>query len=106
VETFLDNVYKRRTQKESMKMGSTFDRLQKIIAHLLTVDASRILPDTHITNELDPDSLEVAEIFIEIEGEFHITLPEAEGDLGTVADIVAVIDEAIAVQRSDRQQAS
>ncbi len=86
-------------------MASTFNRLQKIIAHLLTIDTSRIRPETDIVSELGPDSLEIAELFIEIEGEFQITLPETEGDLGTVADVAAVIDAAIELQLSELEQA-
>ncbi len=72
-----------------------FEKLQKIIAGVLNVEASTITPETTFVDDLHADSLDVFQIIMEIEEEFSIEIPDdAATQIVTVADAVAQIQEA------------
>jgi acyl carrier protein len=52
-----------------------FDKFAQIIAKSLRIDASLITPDTHLT-DLGAESLDLIEITMETETQFHIFLPD------------------------------
>ena len=81
-------------------MKSTLERVQTVVAEVMTVNPQRILPDTDIVSELGPDSLEQVEIVIGLETEFDISLDETASNgageygqsFGTVRELVNRID--------------
>ena len=73
-----------------------FEKIQAIIAKVLNIDPSQITPDTTFVDDLDADSLDVLQIIMGIEDEFHIQIPDDAADnIITVADAVNQIKSAL-----------
>ena len=73
-----------------------FEKIQAIIAKVLNIDPSKITPETTFVDDLDADSLDVLQIIMGIEDEFHIQLPDDAADnIITVADAVNQIKSAL-----------
>lgn len=73
-----------------------FEKIQAIIAKVLNIDPSKITPETTFVDDLDADSLDVLQIIMGIEDEFHIQIPDDAGDnIITVADAVNQIKSAL-----------
>ena len=73
-----------------------FEKIQAIIAKVLNIDASKITPETTFVDDLDADSLDVLQIIMGIEDEFHIQIPDDAADnIITVADAVNQIKSAL-----------
>lgn len=69
-----------------------FEKLQKIIAEVLNVDADEITMDTTFVDDLGADSLDVFQIIIGIEEEFDIEIPNEEAEkIVSVGDAVEQI---------------
>jgi len=58
-----------------MTESEVFDKFAQIVAKSLRIDASQIAPDTHL-NDLGAESLDLIEITMETETQFHIFLPD------------------------------
>lgn len=72
-----------------------FEKLQKIIAEVLNVDAEDITMDTTFVDDLGADSLDIFQILMGIEEEFDIEIAnDAAENIVTVADAVEQIKEA------------
>lgn len=73
-----------------------FEKIQTIIANVLNIDPSKITPETTFVDDLDADSLDVLQIIMGIEDEFHIQIPDDAADnIITVADAVNQIKSAL-----------
>ena len=73
-----------------------FEKIQAIIAKVLNIDPSKITPETTFVDDLDTDSLDVLQIIMGIEDEFHIQIPDDAADnIITVADAVNQIKSAL-----------
>lgn len=73
-----------------------FERIQEIIAKKLEIDPARITRETSFTEDLELDSLDVAELVMDIEQEFDIVIPdEAYTNIMTVGDAAAEIEKAV-----------
>ena len=73
-----------------------FEKIQAIIAKVLSIDPSKITPETTFVDDLDADSLDVLQIIMGIEDEFHIQIPDDAADnIITVADAVNQIKSAL-----------
>ena len=73
-----------------------FEKIQAIIAMVLNIDPSKITPETTFVDDLDADSLDVLQIIMGIEDEFHIQIPDDAADnIITVADAVNQIKSAL-----------
>ena len=73
-----------------------FEKLAKIIAEVLNVDANEITLDTTFVDELGADSLDVFQIIMGIEEEFDIEIPNEEAEkIVTVGDAVEQIKSAL-----------
>lgn len=59
----------------NMTESEILDKFAQIVAKSLRIDASRIAPDTHL-NDLGAESLDLIEITMETETQFHIFLPD------------------------------
>lgn len=73
-----------------------FEKLQKIIAEVLNIDADKITLDSTFVDDLGADSLDVFQIIMGIEDEFGIQIPDdAAESIVTVSDAVEQIKSAI-----------
>ena len=73
-----------------------FEKLAKIIAEVLNVDANEITLDTTFVDELGADSLDVFQIIMGIEEEFDIEIPNEEAEkIVSVCDAVEAIKSAL-----------
>ncbi len=66
------------------------EKLTKIIAEKLDIDASTITPETTAA-DLGMDSLDVAELLMDIEDNFGVTV-EPSPELKTIGDFVKAIE--------------
>jgi len=63
------------------------------IADLTGVGKSTLTPDT-VLADIDVDELTTAQLFIAIEEEFDIEIPDSEElDVGTIRDAVALVEK-------------
>ncbi len=73
-----------------------FEKLTKIIAEVLNVDAEEITMDTTFVDDLGADSLDIFQIIMGLEEEFDIEIANEEAEnIVTVADAVEQIKKAI-----------
>ena len=73
-----------------------FEKLAKIIAEVLNVDANEITLDTTFVDELGADSLDVFQIIMGMEEEFDIEIPNEEAEkIVSVGDAVEAIKSAL-----------
>lgn len=73
-----------------------FEKLAKIIAEVLNVDANEITLDITFVDELGADSLDVFQIIMGIEEEFDIEIPNEEAEkIVSVGDAVEAIKSAL-----------
>ena len=75
----------------------TYDKVKEMIAHQLNVDADKVTPESKIIEDLGADSLDMIEMLVALEDEFHVSVPDdkAEG-LVTVGDVAKFLDESLA----------
>ena len=70
-----------------------YERVVQIIAEELDVDPEELSLDTHITDDLDADSLDAMEVILKIEEEFDVEIPdELVQRIQTIADVVEFLD--------------
>ncbi|MBL1175425.1 acyl carrier protein [Pantanalinema sp. GBBB05] len=70
-----------------------FDKVQKIVAEQLGVDASEVTPQASFANDLGADSLDTVELVMALEEEFDIEIPdEAAEEIATVQAAVDYIN--------------
>ena len=68
------------------------EKLQQIIAEVLNVDASEVMPGTTFTEDLGVDSLDLYQIILGVEDAFDIEIPQEEAEkIVTVADAIDLI---------------
>ena len=73
-----------------------FEKLTKIIAEVLNVDAEEITMETTFVDDLGADSLDIFQIIMGLEEEFDIEIANEEAEnIVTVADAVEQIKKAI-----------
>ena len=63
------------------------EKIREIVAKVLNLDVDDVTPDKAFGEDLDADSLDIAEIIIAIEDEFGVSIPdEALEKVVTVQD--------------------
>ncbi len=73
-----------------------FEKLRKIIAEVLSLDASEITMETTFVDDLGADSLDVFQIIMGIEEEFDIEIPSEKAEkITTVEEAVELIKGAV-----------
>ncbi len=73
-----------------------FEKLQQIIADVMSVDVDEISMDTTFKDDLGADSLDVFQIVMAVEEEFGIEIPTEMADkIVTVGDAVEAIRNGI-----------
>jgi len=70
-----------------------FEKIQKILAELLSIDESTITMDSLIIDELGADSLDLVDAIVTINDEFGVEVPDDEVEnLRSVGDVVKYIE--------------
>ena len=59
-------------------MSDTFERFQALAVQVLAVDADKVTEEASFAEDLDADSLDLAELVMALEDEFDITVEEDE----------------------------
>ena len=73
-----------------------FEKIQKIISEVLSVDADDITMDTTFVDDLGADSLDVFQIIMALEEEFDIEIANEDTEkIVTVSDAVEQIKSAL-----------
>ena len=71
-----------------------FEKVSKMLAEQLGIDASTIKPEQEVVKDLGADSLDVVELMMALEDEYGITLPESDVEnVKTVQDIVDMMEK-------------
>ena len=74
----------------------TFEKVQKILAEQLELDADEITMDSSLVEDLGIDSLDFVDIVMSLEDEFDTEVPEEDmAGIKTVGDIVKYIEDKI-----------
>lgn len=74
-------------------MATTREIVRSILADKLACPISKITPDASFFKDLGADSLDYAELVMEFEKEFNITIPSSEASqITTVSQAVDFID--------------
>ena len=72
------------------------EKLQQIIAEVLNVDASEVMPGTTFTDDLGADSLDLYQIILGVEDAFDLEIPQEEAEkIVTVGDAVELIQRVV-----------
>jgi acyl carrier protein len=70
-----------------------FDRVVQIIAEELNIEPDELTMETHITDDLNADSLDAMEVILKIEEEFDVEIPDdIVQTIQTIADVVEFLD--------------
>lgn len=70
-----------------------FDKVKDIIVDRLGVDAEKVTQDASFKDDLGADSLDIAELVMELEDEFGTEIPDEEAEkINTVGDAVKYIN--------------
>lgn len=73
---------------------STLEKVKKLVADQLCIQAGDIKDDANIIEDLGADSLDVVELLMSFEDEFKVSIPDEKLDnLKTISQIVELIDE-------------
>ncbi|MBR2696593.1 MAG: acyl carrier protein [Parasporobacterium sp.] len=73
-----------------------FEKIQNIIADVLNVDPETITMETTFIQDLGADSLDLFQIVMQIEEEFHITIDDSAAEkISTVGDAVEEIKKIV-----------
>ncbi len=71
-----------------------FEKVCKLLADQLGIDAGSIRPEQEVVKDLGADSLDVVELMMALEDEYGVTLPEGEVEsIKSVQDIVDMLDK-------------
>lgn len=74
----------------------TFEKVQKILAEQLELDADEITLDSSLVEDLGIDSLDFVDIVMSLEDEFDTEFPEEDmAGIKNVGDIVKYIEDKI-----------
>jgi acyl carrier protein len=73
---------------------SAKEKVIGLVAERMGVEPDQITEDTHFVNDLQSDSLDMAELVIDLEEEFDINISDEEAQkIETVGQAIKYIDE-------------
>jgi acyl carrier protein len=73
-------------------MSDTLDRFTNLAVQVLSVEAAQVVPEASFADDLDADSLDLAELVMALEDEFDITVEEEElADIKTVGQALDLV---------------
>ena len=74
-------------------MSDTFERFTALAVQVLSVDAAQVTKEASFADDLEADSLDLAELVMALEDEFNITVEEEElADIKTVGQALAMVE--------------
>jgi acyl carrier protein len=74
-------------------MASVSEDVISIIADQLAVNKDQITPETDIANDLGADSLDIAELMIDFEEKFDISINEGQDEkISTVGQVIQYVE--------------
>jgi acyl carrier protein len=78
-------------------MSDTLEKFTEIAVQILSVDAAQVVPSASFADDLDADSLDLAELVMELETQFDITVEEEElADIKTVGQALDMVNGKLA----------
>ena len=78
-------------------MSDTLEKFTEIAVQILSVDAAKVVPEASFADDLDADSLDLAELVMELETVFDITVEEEElADIKTVGQALDMVNAKLA----------
>ena len=78
-------------------MSDTLEKFTEITVQILSVDAAKVVPEASFADDLDADSLDLAELVMELETQFDITVEEEElADIKTVGQALDMVNGKLA----------
>lgn len=84
------------TIKIKWRIKMTLEKIKKIIAGQLNINAESIKDDSKIVEDLGADSLDIVEMLMTLEEEFGISIPDEDtSKMKTVSEIYEVIKNKI-----------
>ena len=73
---------------------AVFDEVQEIIADKLSVEPGDIKPESSFTDDLNADSLDLADLVMAIEEKYEVDFANEDTDqFKTVGDVVSAIEK-------------
>ena len=70
-----------------------FEKLKVLFAERFDVDKNLITPETRIMEDLGADSLDVVDMLMTLEDDYHVTIPEENAQaMKTVGDVADFLD--------------
>ena len=73
---------------------SVFDELRDIVANKLSIDPATIKPESAFVEDLNADSLDLADLVMAIEDKYSTTFDDSDTEkFRTVGDVVRVVEE-------------
>ena len=74
-------------------MSDTFERFTALAVQVLSVEPSQVTKEASFADDLDADSLDLAELVMALEDEFDITVEEEElADITTVGQALTMVE--------------
>lgn len=67
-----------------------FDRVKKVVAEQLEVEADEVKPQANFAQDLNADSLDTVELVMALEEEFDIEIPDEAAE--QIATVQAAVD--------------
>ena len=77
------------------------EKVVDIVVEKMEVSRDRVAPETRFIEDLGADSLDIAELVMEFEEAFDISIPDDQEGVRTVGDAVDFISEQLEKQKSD-----
>ena len=73
-------------------MSDTLERFTTLAVQVLSVEPAQVVPEASFAEDLDADSLDLAELVMALEDEFDITVEEEElADITTVGQALDMV---------------
>lgn len=77
-------------------MSTVTDRVTKIIADKLVIDASEVTAEANFKQDLGADSIDLVELIMEFEREFELSIPDEKAEeIETVGNAIEFLEAAI-----------
>jgi len=77
-------------------MSTITERVTKIIADKLVIDASEVTAEANFKQDLGADSIDLVELIMEFEREFELSIPDEKAEeIQTVGNAIEFLEEAI-----------
>ena len=73
-----------------------FENIKKIIAKNLSISEDKVTMEADFVNDLGADSIDLVEIYMDLEDEFNMSIPDQDlPNIKTVGDLVKFIESKV-----------